>query len=326
MLACRRDSGDGADADAPKERRVVASRWDTLWVAGGGLQDSVLLQPWRVAASHDRVYVYDGAAARVVAFSVRDGSVAWMAGRKGSGPGEFKRVRDVEVGPEGRPMLLDVGNARIVTLDGRGAVYRETRLQNVGYADQFAPLADGRTVLLTEHPDSALAVADTSGRIVQRLVVPWSEFAQLHPLVRQGTLASTAQGRWAFGFALGDGWFGFSGTRPAGGRRRYIEPADFPTVVEKREGGTVTTQLASYTPCSACSMAMDGTDLYVLFGGRTENRHAVLDRYDLRSGSYRESLLLPVKTSEAALAGGIVFILVDEPFPALLALRPRRAG
>lgn len=69
-------------------------------------------------------------------------------------------------------------------------------------------------------------------------------------------------------------------------------------------------------------MTMDGTDLYVLFGGRTEHRSAVLDRYDLRSGSYRESLVLPGKAKEAAVASGTVFVLVDDPFPALLALRP----
>lgn len=135
-------------------------------------------------------------------------------------------------------------------------------------------------------------------------------------------LASGGDGRWAFGFALGDGWFGFSGTRPDGGRRPYVERAAFPQVVEKREGGSVTTQLASYTPCSACGMTIDGTELYVLFGGRTNMRHAVLDRYDLRTGRYRESLVLPAKTTEAAVAGDTFFLLVEEPTPMLLALRP----
>lgn len=322
LVACGGDGASEHDAAAPGERRIAHARWDTLWSVGGGVQDSILLQPWRIAASGDRVYVFDGAAARVLAFSARDGSVAWMSGQKGSGPGEFKMVRDLEIGPEGRPMLLDVGNGRITTLDATGAVHRQTRLGSVGYVDQFAPLADGRAVLLTQHPDSAIAIADTSGGIVQRLGLPWKEFADLHPLVRQGNLASGGDSRWAFGFGLGDGWFGFTGTRPDGGKRPYIERAEFPQVVEKREGGTVTTQLASYTPCSACSMTIDGTDFYVLFGGRTDNRRAVLDRYDLRTGRYRESLVLPAKTTEAAVADGTFFLLVEEPAPTLLALRP----
>lgn len=265
----------------------------------------------------------NAATARLLAVSAVDGSVAWTAGRKGSGPGEFKRVRDLELDEEGRPILLDVGNGRMTTLDRGGAVHRETRLRNVGYADQFAPLSGGRAVLLTEHPDSALAVVDGTGAIVQRMVLPWAEFAQLHPLVRQGTLASGGDDRWAFGFGLGDGWFGFAGTTPEGGRRAYVERAEFPRVVEKREGNSVAAELASYTPCSACGMAMNGTELYVLFGGRTDQRGAVLDRYDLVSGGYRESLVLPAKAKEAAVANGIVFILVDDPFAALLALRPR---
>jgi hypothetical protein len=261
LAACGGDRAPDGEAAAPTERRVASARWDTLWSVGGGVQDSILLQPSRIAASGGRVYVFDHAAARVLAFSASDGSVAWMSGRKGSGPGEFKMVRDLEIGPGARPMLLDVGNGRITTLDATGAVYRQSRLGSVGYVDQFAPLADGRAVLLTEHPDSAIAIADTSGGIVQRLRLPWKEFADLHPLVRQGNLASGADGRWAFGFALGDGWFGFSGTRPDGRKRPYIERAEFPQVVEKREGGTLTTQLASYTPCSGCSMTLDGTGL-----------------------------------------------------------------
>lgn len=214
LAACTGDRAPHAQASTPGERRIAATGWDTLWTVGGTLQDSVLLQPWRIAASADRVYVFDGAAARVLALSARDGSIVWTSGRKGSGPGEFKRVRDLEVGPGGRPMLLDVGNGRITTLDQSGAVYRQTNLRNVGYVDQFAPLPDGRAVLLTEHPDSSLAVVDSSGGIVERLALPWAEFAELHPLVRQGTLASGGNRQWAFGFALGDGWFGFEARDP----------------------------------------------------------------------------------------------------------------
>lgn len=322
LAACGGERAAGGETSTPTERQVATARWDTLWKVGGGVQDSILLQPWRLAASGDRVYVFDGAAARLLAFSAKDGSVAWMVGRKGSGPGEFKMVRDLEVGPGGRPMLLDVGNARITTLDQTGAVHHQTRLVNVGYVDQFAPLPDGRAVLLTQHPDSALAVTDTSGGIVQRLGLPWKEFAELHPLVRQGNLASGGDVRWAFGFGLGDGWFGFNGTHADGGKRPYIERAEFPQVVEKREGGSLTTQLASYTPCSGCSMTIDGTDFYVLFGGRTDHRHAVLDRYDLRTGRYLESLVLPAKATEAAVTGGTFFLLVEDPAPMLLALRP----
>lgn len=323
LAGCTGERSAHADEGAPAERRIATSAWDTLWVLGGTMQDSVLPHPSRLAAGGDRVYVFDAASARLLAVSATDGSVAWTAGRTGSGPGEFKRVRDLELDEEGRPILLDVGNGRITTLDRAGSVLRETRLRNVGYADQFAPLPDGRAVLLTEHPDSALAVVDETGDIIRRIELPWAEFARLHPLVRQGTLASGRNGRWAFGFGLGDGWFGFHGTTPEGGRRAYVERAEFPRVVEKREGNSVTAELASYTPCSACGMAMDGTELYVLFGGRTDQRGAVLDRYDLSSGTYRESLVLPGKAKEAAVANGVIYVLVDNPYPALLALRPR---
>jgi hypothetical protein len=321
--ACTSERADGS-RDAPgSERRISTTSWDTLWTIGGGLQDSVLLDPSRIASGQGRVYVFDGGASRVVAFSGRDGSRTWSTGRKGGGPGEFKLVRDLKVNDRGLPMLLDVANSRITTLDSSGIVQHEIPLKRVGYADQFAPLPDGRAVLLTNHPDSALAVVDRTGNLVNRLTIPWSEFAGLHPLVRQGGLASAPNGSWAFGFGLGDGWFGFSGTHSQGGRHRFVEAAAFPQVVTRRDGQSVTTELASYAPCSACSMSIDGMNFYVLFGGRTDHRRAVLDKYDLRTGQYRESMLLPTKATEFSVMDGIVFALVSEPAPALVALRPR---
>ncbi|HEX8693250.1 MAG TPA: hypothetical protein VF746_12560 [Longimicrobium sp.] len=332
LLLAAAAAGAGCDRrDEPlrdggaSERRITVTRWDTLWSAGGALQDSLLLRPYLLAAGDSAVYVFDGGSSRLLAFGRSDGALRWMSGRRGGGPGEFQRVRDLKLAANASPVLLDVANRRITFLDGRGALRDEIPLPDVGYADQMVPLADGRVVLLTDRPDSALAVVDRGGRVAERVPFPWQEFSKLHPLVRQGSLAASRHGEsWVFGFSLGDGWLGFRGTRPLRDLNPYVEPAEFPKVETRSEGGTVTTRLASYTPCSGCDISMDGADVYVLFGGLTASRRALLDRYAVESGRYRETFLLPVRATKAAVADGVVYVLVDEPYPAVLALRPRR--
>lgn len=304
---------------------MSVTAWDTAWTVGGSSQDSLLLNPFLVAADGSTVYVFEGGATRLLAFEAERGSLRWAAGRSGGGPLEFGRVRDLKLAADRSPALLDIGNRRITRLSAEGALRDEIPLPPIGYAEQMAPLADGRFVLLTDHPDSAFAVVDGSGKLAERLALPWKRFAELHPLVRQGSIASSRDGQsWAFAFSLGDGWMPFRGDRGTEEPRPYVEAAEFPEVVQKTEGNSVTTQLASYTPCSACSVTMDGTDFYAHFGGLTQHRRRVLDRYDVASGEYRESYLLPVEAIAVAVADGVVYALVEEPYPTLLALRPRR--
>lgn len=87
LAACGGGDASEDDVAAPAERRVASARWDTRWSVGGGVQDSILLQPSRIAASGNRVYVFDAAAARVLAFSVSDGSGRMDVGAKGERTG-----------------------------------------------------------------------------------------------------------------------------------------------------------------------------------------------------------------------------------------------
>lgn len=321
--ACQADGEPDRVDSAAAKRRITVSAWDTVWTAGGSAEDSVLLQPYLVAAGDSAVYVFDGGASRLLAFGADRGALRWTAGRSGGGPLEFGRVRDLKLAADGSPVLLDIGNRRLTRVSPAGALAGETSLPAIGYADQMALLADGRTVLLTDHPDSAFAVVDGRGRLAERFTHPWSGFAALHPLVRQGSLASGADGTWAFGFSLGSGWQAFRGSRSIGELNPYVERAEFPEVVEKAEGNAVTTELASYTPCSACSVTMDGNDFLVHFGGLTNERRRLLDRYDGETGKYRESYLLPIEATAVSVSRGTVYALIDEPYPTLFALRPR---
>jgi hypothetical protein len=323
-LAAACDHGEAARWDRgghPQRRNFLVERWDTLWSVGGP-RDSTLLNPFLLSASDSALYVYDGAARRVVALSAADGRVLWRYGRQGAGPDEFGGVRDLKRADDGGVFVLDPRNNRVTELDRRGAVTARVPLDAVGHTEQMAPLADGQMVLLTMLPDSAFAVVDRGGRVTRHFTLPWAGFARLDPLARQGFIAAQ-HGRWVYGFSMGDGWFPFSGPRPGGFVGRYVEHTDFPKVETQSAGGKSVTQMGGYNACSACSLSLWGSTLYVHFGGYGDAPKRTLDRYDVATGRYLGSDRLPIEATAVEGAGDRVYVLAEDPYPILLALKPR---
>jgi hypothetical protein len=320
--ACDRGHGEAGwnRAARPQHRNFVVQRWDTLWVVGGP-RDSTLLNPFLLSAADSAVYVYDGAARRVVALAAADGHVLWRYGRRGAGPDEFGGVRDLKRADDGGVFVLDPRNNRVTQLDRAGAVQARIPLDAVGHAEQMAPLPNGDVVLLTMLPDSAFAVVDRSGRVTRHFTVPWPGFARLDPLARQGYIAAQ-HGRWVYGFSMGDGWFPFNGATPAGFTGRYVEHTDFPKVETHSQGNQTVTEMAEYNACSACSISIWNSTLYVHFGGYGDAPKRTVDRYDLASGRYLGSDRLPIEAKAVEGAGDRVYVLAENPYPVLLALKP----
>jgi hypothetical protein len=319
---CDRGSGEAPPKGQalPQHRTFAVQRWDTLWSVGGP-GDSTLLNPYLLSAAEGAVYVYDGAARRVVALSPADGHVLWRYGRQGAGPDEFRGVRDLKRAEDGGVFVLDPRNNRLTELDPRGAVEARIPLEAVGHAEQVAPLPGGQVVLLTMLPDSAFAVVDRSGKVMRHFTVPWPGFARLDPLARQGFIAAQ-HGHWVYGFSMGDGWFPFNGASPAGFTGRYVEHTDFPRVETHSQGDQTVTQMAEYNACSACSISIWGSTLYVHFGGYGDAPKRTVDRYDLASGRYLGSDRLPIEATAVEGAGDRVYVLAENPYPILLALKP----
>ncbi|HET7230858.1 MAG TPA: PQQ-binding-like beta-propeller repeat protein [Longimicrobium sp.] len=316
-------NGDRAVAHGAAPARVVAvTRWDTLWSVGGA-RDSTLLNPFLLSATDSLVYVYDGGARRLVALSAATGAPVWRFGRQGSGPGEFRGVRDIKRAGDGGVLVLDPRNNRITHLDRGGAVVSRIPLDQVGHAEQMAPLPDGRMVLLTMSPESAFAVVGADGRVQRRFSLPWAGFAKLDPIARQGFVAATG-GTWVYGFSVGDGWYAFNGDRPAHFVGRYAEHTDFPKMETTTEGDRSITHMEEYNACSGCSLSISGKTLVVHFGGYGNAPKRTLDRFDVSTGKYVDSYQLPIEAKAVEATGDHVYVLAEDPYPVLMALRPRR--
>jgi hypothetical protein len=328
LAACTHESnswsaGTLRSDSARAERRVVVARWDTLWHVGGE-SDTVLLRPFLLAANNEGVFVYDGGARHVTAFAP-GGEVRWRFGRAGHGPDEFEKVRDLRISEDGGIDLLDPDNNRILRLRGDGGVRGRVPLSAVGHAEQMVLAAPDQIVLLTYQKDSSFAVIDTAGNVRSRLTLPWRGFERLDVLARQGVLAA-AEGRWVFAFSFGDGWFPYRGLRPGPFIGRFVEHTDFPGVRSVATANGQGTKMEEYNACSACSVSLWGGTLYVNFGGYSPQAQRVVDLYDVERGTYRGSWVLPKPAVALAVWGDRVYVLAEDPFPELLALRPVPAG
>jgi hypothetical protein len=317
-----KESSETPNVGETRERRFVEAGLEPLWSVGGGEGDTTLLRPrLMVPAPAGGLYVWDDGHGAVLAFDSA-GALAWTAGRKGGGPDEFRRVRDMETDDAGNLWVLDPGNSRLSVLSPDGRFLRRVPLAAVGHAEQVAPLSGARAVLLTmDEGEAPFVVVDSAGNAGERFGVGWDGFARLHPLVRQGYTAASGSDRWVYAFTLGDGWFSFDGMARAGTQGRYVEHVAFPRVREVRSGNSVSTELEGYAPCSACSTSLFDGFLFVHFGGFSEQGKRLVDLYEVASGEYRGSLLLPEAVAKVTAGHGRIFTLQQDSATVITARR-----
>lgn len=321
--------GPGAEVslwEEPREpfrREVLETAWDTLWVVGGTLEDTVLQLPRQVHSTGDAVYVLDDGDQRILAFS-RDGHPLWSFGGRGGGPDEFGALRDLKVGPDGSLFALDPKNARITVLSPEGEVVLRVPLRGIPHAEQFAPLGDGRFALVTSGAEQPIYVIDGEGTVIDREDLPWEGFARLPFLARQGFVASDGNA-WAYLFGIGNGWFSFDGTDALAHTGRFVEHTRFPRI-ETRSGSGVRSERLVRPSCSACSVAMRDGVVYVLFGGSGPDRMKLVDTYRWSDGEYLGTVRLPTGAAALGVGEDVLYVLRNNPFPTLLALRPRPAS
>lgn len=304
------------------ERRPLEVAWDTAWVFRSGVNDTTLTYPRALVGGDDgTVYVSD-MGVRVVALD-STGSVKWMHGTKGAGPGEYRNINDIRF-LQNQLFLHDAGNLRISVLDPAGRPVRFVSTQELPPLEAVVPLRDGRMAALaglvgTEGGDRAVLVLDREGKELQRVGIGLADYASLAGLAKQGILASDGE-QWAFAYHLANGWTTFSSAQARGIGGRYVENVEPPQVREERTENGVRMQIDGRIVCSACSASLSDSLLFVHFGGHSKKQRGLLDVYDWVDGRYLASIDLPSKANHVAVRGKRVYLLKTTPVPQVVAL------
>lgn len=293
--------------------------WDTVADLRYGPSDTTLVNPIHIRVNDLGIWLNDPGAQRIVLLDTT-GAARWFSGRQGSGPGEFRNVRDIEFLDTAKLGILDPANGRITVLGGDGEVLETIDVGNHGHAEEFAVLADGSFILVTLRPDSPLVHVDSRGSFVERYSIAWPRFAKLHSLASQNhTVVGPDRRYWVLGLAVGEVFMVFGPSPNEATVATYVEWTEAPDIGPPEQRGRVHLPLV---PFSGINLAVTGDTILVLFGGKTEHRGRLLDAYSATTGAYLTSYVLPARPLDLSVHRGVFYLLLNTPNPRVLVLRP----
>jgi len=306
-------------------RHLLPLPWDTILHLIVEPEDTLLFSVDGVRADAERIWVLDRIGRRLTVFDW-EGRVSGQVGREGAGPGEFLQPQTFDLDDRGWAWVLDEGTGRISTFDPEGTLRGEILLGNLGTSlGAFVPDGGGEGILgLTHDRGLRLVRIDGGGGVELGALLPAPETPQVWGFAFQGH-AHRKPGslRWAFAFSSGDGWFLLDSLTVVGGRRLYPEAVTFPRMIEEvaREGDvTHTVRRLSEPRFAARSVAVAGDRVWIAFAGESEERGRLLEGYDVETGAYQYSLLLP-RVGRVFVWEDRVLLYANDPVPELLVLR-----
>ena len=306
------------------ERVVSDATFDTVWVLGGP-GDTLLASPTFPRPHGDGGVVFFDLQQQRVYRVAADGHLAWTWGRKGEGPGEFRNVRGLDVAPNGNVVLSDSGNRRLITLSPAGELISEDVLRVAGFVSGVSVLADDRLAIHTSRMPWGVWDGDDEHPADGLPPGLW----EMSDLQNQGRLTAWRGDSWVFGFTVGNGWMVFKNASVVG-VYPYVEHYDFPEVAVSRRAFTTSSRMVRHTPSTGRSVSVRGDTLYVLFGGASSMRGYMMDTYEIATGRYLQTHLLPHHANRAVVdAAGRVFTVSSNSatlFPTVVALTPRQSG
>ncbi len=306
----------GCSPDAPTERNITVTAWDTVWQTSRELMDSLIPAPGTLIYNDGTLFVVERSTPGIVALDAETGAYRWKAGRRGAGPEEFAGIAAAYPERDGGLGVIDVQNRRIGRLSAGGGFAWSFTTGNLGQQPNQACRLGHDRLLVADVFRPRLIVSDTTGSPIGSHQALWSDLENADWESRQVTVRGSGDATRCL-VALSTGR-GFAVLSPDADPvvSPYIEPFE-PYRVGPRASEGEMTYWATYQ-----AAILDDT-VSILFSGRTPEKERLIDRYSATSGRYLETLLLPHKASRFTAGDGLVYVL-DTSRTLIVALRPRR--
>ena len=310
LLAC------GCDTEAPSERKITVTEWDTVWVTTRAMMDSLIPAPGLLTYNDGALFVVERSTPRVVALDAESGTFLWKAGRMGAGPEEFAGIAAAYPDRDGGLAVVDIRNRRISRLSPRGEFVSRIGTGNLGQQPtQVCRLGENR-LIVADVFRSRLIESDSSGAPIGSHQLLWADLESTDWQSRQVTIRGNGEATRCL-VALSTGR-GFALLSPDSGPIvvPYIESFEPYQIGSRADEGEMT-HWATY------QAAILNDTVSILFSGQTPEKDRLIDRYDAPSGRYLETLLLPHETSRFT-AGDRMLYVLDTSKTQIVALRPHR--
>lgn len=271
-----------------------------------------LLSPALLLAQRNGIVVFDYGDQSLKALQW-DGTLRWTQGRKGAGPAEYGHVVDMHEGPMGLIALLDESNGRVAFVDSLGRSVKTVAVPS-GARKILSVPAPGDVDLLLLREWQILEVRGGQ----QRTRPMWTPRPSQELLLSEPVLPtktpdslSLVAMRWDRTIMLREGLRIQESLVPGKSQKAKV-------VVRKVPGMNATVKrVEPGAEEVARSIGANGECVFVLaYAGEDDPR--ILDVFRRRDGQYRHSLRLPVVAKEIAVLGDRLFILAEDPVPAVI--------
>jgi hypothetical protein len=255
-----------------------------------------LLNPLQAMAGPDgSLYVMDYGDLTIKQFSPAGAPVQKFGRGRGQGPGEFLNPTDFYVGRAGEVRVLDPAQGRIQVFDARARPTITIPLEEP--ALRVAVHDDGRYVALVtqERMFQSFTASGQSAGGFGVLVPDQMERA----VVLQGELEATRDGGVVYAPLRGGYLARFSSAGELVYYRETVESHPYPDMTTREDGGRVVVP-GALEKLSAVSASVQGDTLFVLTAAQVEGkRRAVIDVYDVETGTYHYSFVSPQRGARA---------------------------
>lgn len=307
-------------------RRDAGLALTILWRSDQIGSGAELLYPIDVQFSSVGLLVFDHGAKQIKAVDGASGRHRFVAGRGGSGPGEFSGPVTF-LGTWAQPMAVEFSVGRLTQVVRTG----ELRDVRVSHTSRWATGCTwGRDAILFQAAghrthDYFVSTTGESAKTIDSLAMPWPRLLPLGFMARQAPLRQLDDSTCAM-MPLYNREFGlFSrGEEPRLGTHvEELPPA------RSREASSGKMRVESVAP----GAKPGGVDvrawrdaILVLFAGQGRQRFRTLDIYSRNDLSYRGSVALPFEGTRIAVRGDTLAIVGEDDFSPVVAvflLRPR---
>jgi hypothetical protein len=315
-LACQGSADSERSAPPPEavSRDVRSIVWDTTFFTSSPGPDTTLLLPRIfVVGEGGNVYAFDYGDHRLKAFA-GDGSLRWVFGRRGEGPGEFAGVVDIEIDANEDIWLMDAGAGRLTIVSREGDLKRHILLQEDHAVHDILPLPERIIATAYAAPNVFLVELSDEGLATATHPYPTQRLRSAFYSARQAYSTTSNDGRWMSLFPFGDLLLVYDGTRLTC-QGDLIEGGDFPTTMPTER-----------PPVWAASGGLTDDLAYILPNGTTEYALRILDVYGARDCRYLYSLTLPTESKSIYVRNGTIYLEFENPHPSILGVRPSERG